>query len=68
MNSAIQVENPDLVVITGDLVSGAFSNGDSQFFAKNYLKVRTVFDNIMRIPCAWIPGPGDLEAPDGNYA
>jgi hypothetical protein len=56
-------EMPDLVVITGDIVSGAFlRHGDT--WDKFYDDIANVM-NQHKIPWVWVPGPSDYEAYNG---
>lgn len=60
------LEHPDLVVITGDIVSGSFlRNGDN--FDNHYDTIANVM-NQLKTPFAWVPGPADYEyANDGTF-
>jgi 3',5'-cyclic AMP phosphodiesterase CpdA len=55
-------ERPDLVVITGDIVSGAFTRSG---FKTYYLQVADVMEQL-KIPFVWIPGPSDFESADAT--
>lgn len=60
----ISAEHPDFVVITGDIISGAFiRNGDS--FDAHYDDIANVM-NQQKIPFAWVPGPSDYEYANDN--
>lgn len=67
ITGAIVTEKPQLVVITGDLVSGAFIGGDTTF-DKYYKQMADFFEGQMQ-PFVWVPGPSDLEAfgPEPRY-
>lgn len=67
ITGAISVEKPQLVVITGDLVSGAFKSANTSWDIY-YKQMSTFFESQMQ-PFVWVPGPSDFEAfgPEPNY-
>jgi metallophosphoesterase superfamily enzyme len=61
MKKLIKYSKPDLVIITGDIVSGFFWDKSQGFFRKHWRKFKSVFEES-NIPYMFMPGNHDSGA------